>query len=73
MTYTQKATPEKLVSFFCGMIHCFILWNATTIHFNTGIHDPYADEVNENWPFLRNNFDKAQYELIVEKKSPGTT
>jgi hypothetical protein len=26
----------------------------------TGIRDPYADEVNENWPFLKNNFDKAQ-------------
>jgi hypothetical protein len=67
------------------MIHCFILWNApfvenyplfsnvtdTTIHSNTVIRDPYADEVNENWPFLTNNFDKAQYELIVEKKIIG--
>jgi hypothetical protein len=43
----------------------------TKIHSNTGIRDPYADEVNENWPFLKNNFDKAQYELIVEKKIIG--
>jgi hypothetical protein len=67
------------------MIHCFIFWNApfvenyllfsnvtdTTIHSNTCIHNPYDDEVNENWPFLKNNFDKAQYELIVEKKIIG--
>jgi hypothetical protein len=43
----------------------------TSIHSNTGIRDPYADEVNENWPFLKNNFDKARYELIVEKKITG--
>jgi hypothetical protein len=43
----------------------------TTTHSNTGIRDPYADEVNENWSFLKNNFDKAQYELIVEKKIIG--
>jgi hypothetical protein len=66
-------TREACKFLFYEMIHCFILWNTPfvenyllfsnvtdiTIHSNTGIHDPYADEVNENWPFLKNNFDKA--------------
>jgi hypothetical protein len=64
-------TREACKFLFSGMIHCFILWNTplgenypllsnvtdTTIHSNTGIRDPYADEVNENWPFLKNNFE----------------
>jgi hypothetical protein len=35
------------------------------------ICSPYPDEVNENWPFLKNNFDEVQYKLIVEKKVIG--
>jgi hypothetical protein len=50
-------TREACKFSFCGMIHCFIFWNAplenypllsnvtdTTTHSNTGIRNPYDDE-----------------------------
>jgi hypothetical protein len=45
--------------------------DATTMFQCKGIRDPYADKLNENWPLLKNNFDKAQFKLIVEKKIIG--
>jgi hypothetical protein len=55
-------TREACKFLFCGTLHCGEISSNvtdTTIHSNTGIHDPYADEVNENWPFLKNSFYKA--------------
>jgi hypothetical protein len=43
------------------------LTDITTSFLCIGIRDPYADEVNGNWPFLKIFSDGAQCKVIVEK------